>query len=59
MGLGVYQYRDGTVYQGEWDANVKLGFGILMRTDGHIYVGFWDSNRPDGPGVYFFSNRYE
>lgn len=40
QGYGIYTYKDGTVYRGEWARNVKCGGGVLQRSDGHIYLGY-------------------
>lgn len=52
QGLGVMQYKDGSVYQG-FTLNKKFnGRGRLTHASGDIYQGDWKDGKAHGKGVY-------
>jgi len=55
-GLGRYTYRDGAVYEGEFEEGKPSGEGTVHYANGDIYTGGWDITGPDGAGAYEFAN---
>ena len=46
-GKGVYRYKNGEVYDGDWAAGKRSGFGKLTGSDGKVkYQGEWSNNFP-------------
>jgi hypothetical protein len=46
-GKGVYRYKNGEVYDGDWVAGKRSGFGKLIAPDGKVkYQGEWSNNYP-------------
>jgi len=41
VGVGVYRWNDGRVYNGQWKANRMHGVGSLEYPDGRKYEGEW------------------
>ena len=50
-GIGVLQFKDGAVFQGNWVAN-KMNFGTLTWPDGSEYTGLWRDFYREGEGTY-------
>ena len=38
-GLGIYEWKDGRMYEGEYMKNKKHGFGIYVYSDGSKFEG--------------------
>ena len=38
-GHGVYKWKDGAKYEGQWRLNKANGFGKFFHVDGDIYEG--------------------
>ncbi|MFK8058235.1 MAG: caspase family protein [Saprospiraceae bacterium] len=55
-GFGRYTYRDGAVYEGEFEEGKPSGEGVVHYTNGDVYTGGWDMTGPDGAGAYMFAN---
>ncbi len=55
-GFGRYTYRDGTVYEGDFEEGKPVGEGTVRYTNGDVYTGGWDESAPDGNGAYVFVN---
>lgn len=51
QGLGIFFYRDGGKYEGEWVQNRRHGRGKMIYADGNVYEGDWQEDKRDGPGV--------
>jgi hypothetical protein len=49
--VGVYRYKSGAVYEGEWRRNTKHGYGVYTYAKGGSYAGEWVAGRPHGSGV--------
>lgn len=49
-GKGIYVWKDGSKYEGEWQANNMEGNGILTFCDGECYVGLFKDNQAFGQG---------
>ena len=46
-GKGLYRYKNGEVYEGDWAAGKRSGFGKLTGPDGKVkYQGEWSNNYP-------------
>ena len=46
-GKGIYRYKNGEVYEGDWAAGKRNGFGKLSGPDGKVkYQGEWSNNYP-------------
>ncbi len=45
-----YTYKNGSVYDGEWEGNKRNGYGVLVRPDGMKYEGEWKDDKPHGKG---------
>ena len=46
-GKGIYRYKNGEVYEGDWAAGKRSGFGKLTGPDGKVkYQGEWSNNYP-------------
>ncbi len=55
-GSGRYTYRDGAVYEGEFEEGKPSGEGSVHYANGDVYTGGWDITGPDGAGTYQFAN---
>lgn len=55
-GFGRYTYRDGAVYEGEFEEGKPSGEGKVIYANGDMYTGGWDVTGPDGAGSYQFAN---
>lgn len=53
-GKGVFKFRDGSVYDGEYKNNKKHGSGKYIR-DGKIFEGKWENGVRQGEG--FITNE--
>lgn len=51
-GLGVYLYKNGSVYKGEFRNDDKNGYGELLYYNGDQYRGEWSSGFRHGYGIY-------
>ncbi len=55
-GIGVYTYKDGSVWKGEFKNGKAFGKGICKYADGRKYEGYWKNNVPQGEGVMYMKN---
>ena len=65
----MYNWKDGSSYEGEWKLNLMDGFGIYKFKDGSMCSGFWVENQLTGFGklifpkikcyVGYFENNYK
>ncbi len=61
-GRGVYYWKDGAYYTGDWAKDERNGKGVFVSiNDGHKYVGDWDHDVMHGSGIYLMpgNKRYE
>lgn len=49
--LGIYVWKDGERYEGEWREGKFHGKGIKTLPDGTIFDGEWTEGRPNGQGM--------
>jgi len=60
-GIGTMYYKDGSIYEGEWNNDVRHGKGVLTNKDRYkLFEGKW-CNGHIIEGVYYYINgdRYE
>ncbi len=50
-GFGVYRYKDGSVYTGQWARNVRHGIGRHVSLNGDLYVGDYVDDKRHGLGA--------
>jgi len=55
-GKGIYTYKDGSVWNGEFKNGKAYGKGICQYADGRRYEGYWKNNVPQGEGVMYMPN---
>ena len=55
QGTGVYRFRNGDVYQGDWRDNAKEGQGVLRRKDVMQYEGDFLRGDMHGKGLARYS----
>ena len=58
-GFGIYTWKDGRVYEGEYKDDKKHGFGIYTWSDGRRYCGYWGKGKQHGLGTYLVPNSSE
>lgn len=51
-GRGVYVWKDGRKYEGEYKEDKKDGFGTYTWADGKKYSGEWRNSKRHGKGIY-------
>jgi hypothetical protein len=51
QGYGRGNFKDGSVYQGEWRQGQRDGRGIMFYEDGSRYSGDWQNDLPHGKGT--------
>ena len=54
-GKGVFKYKNGNEYDGEFIKGMKDGHGRYKSNEGE-YDGFWKEDKKDGHGKYTFKN---
>ncbi|KAL4461523.1 hypothetical protein ABPG74_016147 [Tetrahymena malaccensis] len=54
--LGLYQLKNGSVYQGQWKNGQRHGRGKKLQQDGCIYEGYWKNNMANGYGILINSD---
>ena len=55
-GRGIYSWRDGRTYDGEYSNDKKNGYGVYRWNDGRQYEGYWMNGKQHGIGKYILSN---
>lgn len=51
-GNGKYTWKDGRMYEGEYENDRKHGYGVYTWNDGKQYEGHWKNGKQDGEGIY-------
>ncbi|XP_035306232.1 radial spoke head 1 homolog isoform X2 [Cricetulus griseus] len=54
---GVYKFKNGARYIGEYVKNKKHGQGTFIYPDGSRYEGDWADDQRHGHGVYYYVNN--
>jgi hypothetical protein len=49
-GYGVYTWKNGTVYAGEFKKDLMNGLGIIRLQNGDVYEGEWKNGKKHGFG---------
>jgi len=52
-GYGVYTWKDGRRYEGQYLKDRKHGHGVYKWADGRMYDGQWENGRQHGEGTYW------
>lgn len=47
-GDGIFTWKDGRKYKGQYSDDRKHGYGEFFWPDGRIYKGFWKDGRQHG-----------
>lgn len=60
-GHGVYTWKNGTTYEGQWENGGFHGHGTMIESNGNTYVGDFQAGIKHGHGTYAFTNgnQYE
>lgn len=45
LGFGLFKYRDGRIYKGNWKNGKQFGFGVLVLGDGEEIKGQWENGQ--------------
>lgn len=53
---GVYNYEDGSRYEGPFSLGLPNGLGTCYYANGDKYVGGWRHHTPHGDGVMYFAS---
>lgn len=51
-GKGVYTWKDGRKYDGDYQFDKKHGYGVYTWADGRRYEGNWAYGKQHGKGKY-------
>jgi hypothetical protein len=51
-GYGIYMWKDGRKYFGEYLDDKKNGYGVYLWADGRKYEGMWYKGKQHGIGKY-------
>uniref|UniRef100_A0A2R8NB87 Radial spoke head 1 homolog n=1 Tax=Callithrix jacchus TaxID=9483 RepID=A0A2R8NB87_CALJA len=54
---GIYRFKNGARYTGEYVRNKKHGQGTFIYPDGSRYEGEWADDQRHGYGVYYYVNN--
>ncbi|HED24027.1 MAG TPA: hypothetical protein ENN91_02785, partial [Firmicutes bacterium] len=46
-----HTFKDGAIYEGEWQKGRRHGQGVWTRPDGYRYTGEWADDKPNGLGM--------
>lgn len=52
-GYGIYTWKDGRKFEGQYREDKKHGFGIYEWSDGRKYEGQWFKGKQHGIGTYY------
>ncbi len=56
-GEGMYVWRSGSTYEGQWLGGHRHGFGHHVWTDGRQYSGYWVDDKRSGIGNHTYATR--
>ena len=54
-GFGVYYFKNGNKYVGEWENDKRNGHGTFYRADGDRYEGNFVDGKANGHGTYYWA----
>ena len=49
-------YKEGKIYEGEFNDNERNGMGIEIYSNGNLYLGDFVNNKKHGKGQFFWFN---
>jgi len=52
-GYGLFTWKDGRSYRGEYKDDKKSNFGIYLGAEGKKYEGYWDNGNQKNLGKYY------
>jgi len=55
-GKGIYTYKDGSKWIGEFKQGKAYGLGVCEYADGRKYEGQWKNNVPQGEGIMYMND---
>ena len=55
-GKGIYIWKDGRKYEGEYIMDKKYGHGVYTWADGRKYDGDWKDGKQHGKGKYYLQD---
>jgi hypothetical protein len=58
-GCGVYVYKSGSRYEGQWKQGNRHGYGVYTSNDGERYEGSWSQGKASGYGVNHYKDGSE
>lgn len=58
-GFSIYNFPDGSKFEGEWKNDVINGTGIYYWSDHHYYVGYWINGKRWGYGLEVTNGQYQ
>ncbi len=47
-GKGVFYWKSGKIYEGEWKNNKMFGYGVLKWPDGKVFEGHFENDLKHG-----------
>jgi Vacuolar sorting protein 9 (VPS9) domain/MORN repeat len=56
QGQGELHCRNGEIYVGEWQGNLKHGIGVTTFEDKSKHCGSWERGERHGPGVHVYAD---
>jgi hypothetical protein len=57
LSFGKMVYKNGDIYEGQFDGSRRDGVGKMICQNGDIYDGEWDSDQYDGKGTIKYANN--
>ena len=55
-GYGIYKYKNGDIYEGEFKLGLREGIGEYEYQSGGTYRGQWKEDKKHGKGIYFYES---
>ena len=55
-GRGVFNYKNGDIYDGDWKKGKKEGKGTYIFKSGGVYEGEMKDDNIEGKGIFYYSN---
>lgn len=55
-GYGIYGYKNGSLYKGEFVRGVIHGYGVFYARNGDRYEGEFRNGLSEGKGIFYYSN---
>jgi hypothetical protein len=56
-GQGIFKWKDGRQYEGQYYNDLKHGIGTFIWADGRLYEGGWERGKMHGPGKLTGSSK--